>query len=234
MRLMNIDIHLEGTWHACAEIALRDATQSSRYGGMTLRYEPGYALKNLLARDFRAVGVRHAMDMAVHPFSTWPSFLIDLLPQGAARKRLERSSPAGITDWELLECGAVNPAGNLRVRPAVALVPRAHRGFALEKMIERGDAFVDYAYEVGATVAGATDTQGEAPKFWVAQDAQGRWHPDNGQPGAPARRYALLKFPVPEAGARAVDILRHEAAYQKIARVLGLRVTAELPEFIGG
>jgi serine/threonine-protein kinase HipA len=101
-------------------------------------------------------------------------------------------------------------------------------------MIERGDAFVDYAYEIGATVAGATDTQGEAPKFWVAQDTQGRWHPDSGQLGADVRRYALLKFPVPEAGARAVDILRHEAAYQKVARTMGVRVTAELPEFIDG
>ena len=147
---------------------------------------------------------------------------------------MERGWPAGLTDWELLERGVVNPAGNLRVRPAAALVPRAHPGFALEEMIERGDAFVDYAYEVGATVAGATDTQGEAPKFWVVQDAQGRWHPDSGQLGAQARRYALLKFPLPEAGARAVDILRHEAAYQKVARVMGLRVTAEPPVFING
>jgi serine/threonine-protein kinase HipA len=231
---MNIDIHLDGAWQACAEIALRDATQSSRYGPMTLRYEPDYAIRNLHARDFRAVGVRSAVDMAIHPFSAWPSFLIDLLPQGAARKRIERGSPAGLTDWELLERGAVNPVGNLRVRPAVALDSRTHPGFALQEMVERGDAFVDYAYQVGATVAGATDTQGEAPKFWVAQDAQGRWHPDSGQLGAQARRYALLKFPVPEAGARAVDILRHEAAYQKVARVMGLRVTAELPVFVDG
>jgi len=84
----------------------------------------------------------------------------------------------------LLERGAANPAGNLRVHPPRASAFRAHPGFALEQMIERGDAFIDYAYEVGATVAGSTDTQGEAPKFWVAQDLQGRWHPDNGQLGA--------------------------------------------------
>ena len=86
---------------------------------MTLRYEPDYALKNLHARDFRAVGVRSAVDMAVHPFSAWPSFLIDLLPQGAARKRIERGSPAGLTDWELLVRGAVpGPNGGLiTVRP---------------------------------------------------------------------------------------------------------------------
>jgi serine/threonine-protein kinase HipA len=140
----------------------------------------------------------------------------------------------GLTDWELLERGAVNPAGNLRVRRPRADAPRAHGGFALDEMIQRGDGFVDYAYDVGATVAGSTDTQGEAPKFWVAQDGHGRWHPDNGQLGANVRRYALLKFPLPEAGARAVDILRHEAAYQKVAHAMNVRVTPELPEFIDG
>jgi serine/threonine-protein kinase HipA len=231
---MNLDIHLDGKWHPCAEIELRDAAQSSRYSPMTMRYEVGYALKHLGANDFRAVGVRSRVDMAVHPFSAWPSFLIDLLPQGAARGRLERGLPAGLTDWELLERGAANPAGNLRVRPAAELVTRIHPGFDLEQMIERGDAFVDYAYEIGATVAGATDTQGEAPKFWVVQDAQGRWHPDNGQLGVTACRYALLKFPVPEAGARATDILRHEASYQRVARAMGLRVTEEPPVFRNG
>jgi serine/threonine-protein kinase HipA len=231
---MNIDIHLEGAWWPCAEIALRDAARPHRYGPMTLRYEPDYALRHLHSKNLRAVSVRSPVDLAVHTFAAWPSFLIDLVPQGAARKRLERASPAGLTDWELLERGAVNPAGNLRVRRPHASAPRAHLGFTLDEMIERGDAFVDYAYEVGATVAGCTDTQGEAPKFWVAQDTQGRWHPDNGQLGTDVRRYALLKFPVPEAGARALDILRNEAAYQKVARAMNVRVTPDLPEFIDG
>ncbi len=38
-------------------------------------------------------------------------------------------------------------------------------------MVSRGDSFIEYAHEVGATVAGATDTQGEAPKFWVVEAA---------------------------------------------------------------
>jgi serine/threonine-protein kinase HipA len=100
-------------------------------------------------------------------------------------------------------------------------------------MAARGDAFVDQAHELGATVAGATDTLGEAPKFWVVEDAQGRWHPDTGALAFAPRRYALLKFPVPEAGPRALDILRHEAAYQRVAQQLGMRVTESLPEVVG-
>jgi serine/threonine-protein kinase HipA len=231
---MKIDIHIDGAWHACAEITLRDPAARSRNGPVTLRYDADYAIRHLHARDIRALGVRSPVDFAVHPFAAWPSFLIDLLPQGAARKRLERASPVGLSDWEMLARGAINPAGNLRVHPARTTVSSPHPGFLLEEMIERGDAFVDYANEVGATVAGATDSQGEAPKFWVVQDKQGNWHPDAGQLAADVRRHALLKFPVPDAGPRAVDILRHEAAYQRVAQRMGLRVTPELPQFIDG
>lgn len=65
-------------------------------------------------------------------------------------------------------------ACSLCVRPWIC-------GFALKEMIERGDAFVDYAVECGAAVDGATDTQGDAPKFWVVEDEHGRWHPDSGE-----------------------------------------------------
>jgi serine/threonine-protein kinase HipA len=101
-------------------------------------------------------------------------------------------------------------------------------------MVSRGDEFVDYAHELGATVAGATDTQGEAPKFWVVEDENGRWHPDSGALGFAVRRYMLLKFPVPEAGNSAREILQHEALYQRVSQILGLRVTRRLPEFIDG
>jgi hypothetical protein len=37
-------------------------------------------------------------------------------------------------------------------------------------MLDRGDSFIDHAHAVGATVAGATDTQGEAPKFWAMRE----------------------------------------------------------------
>src|SRR5690606_17608031 len=79
-----------------------------------------------------------------------------------------------------------------------------------------------------------TDTQGEAPKFWVVQDAGGQWYPDDGNCDAFANKFALLKFPVPEAGLNAERILRHEAAFQRVARRVGLRTTDELPEFVDG
>lgn len=231
---MDLDIHLNGAWRRAATVTLRDPTQASRRGGIHLRYEPDYAIEHLDAFDHRALTVRAPVDLGLKALPHWPSFLIDLLPQGAARRRLERLASSGLTEWALLERGAINPVGNLRVRPREEIAPRAHPGFELREMVERGDAFIDYAREVGATVAGATDTQGDAPKFWIAQDEHGRWHPDGGSLGVLARHHALLKFPVPEAGPRAEDILRHEAAYQRVAARLGMRVTQNLPEFISG
>lgn len=232
---MKLEVHLKGAWHPCATVTLEDPLSTSRRGRLAVRYEAEYAIEHLGARDLRALTVRAPVDLSIRTLPHWPSFLIDLLPQGAARKRLERLDPGALSEWALLERGGINPVGNLRVRHEPRSRPaRQHPGFDLKEMTSRGDAFIDYANEVGATVAGATDTQGDAPKFWIVQDAQGRWHPDNGDVGSIARRFALLKFPVPEAGPRAELILRHEAAYQRIARALGLRVTQMPSEFVDG
>ena len=231
---MDFEIYLGGRWHRCATVELLDEAQNSRNGPVRLQYEADYAINHLGARDHKALTVLAPVDLRTRDLPHWPSFLIDLLPQGAARKRLERVSNGPRSDWSLLGLGAVNPVGNLRVRPPEGRVHREHPGFELRDMVSRGDEFVDYAHELGATVAGATDTQGEAPKFWVVEDENGRWHPDSGALGFAVKRYMLLKFPVPEAGESAREILQHEALYQRIAQALGLRVTRQLPEFIDG
>lgn len=231
---MDLDIHLEGRWHPCASLDLLDGEAQSRLGRVRLQYEADYAVEHLGAIDYRALTVRAPVDLGTRQLAHWPSFLIDLIPQGAARKRVERANSGALSDWALLGLGAINPVGNLRVRPRESRVQRKHAGFELQEMVARGDSFVDHAHELGATVAGATDTQGEAPKFWVVEDERGRWHPDSGALDFPVRRYVLLKFPVPEAGERAREILQHEALYQRVAMHMGLRVTQHQPEFVDG
>jgi len=76
--------------------------------------------------------------------------------------------------------------------------------------------------------------QGESPKFWIIETAEGRWLPDDGRQGTIAVRHALLKFPAPQAGVHATDMLRHEAAYQRVARRSGLSVGSVLPHFAAG
>lgn len=227
---MHIDIYIDGAWRQCAELS----GDGDRQQPVQLTYAADYAVEHLFARDLRAVSTRLPVDLSTRQYTTWPAFLIDLLSQGAARRRLERAAGVVLSDWDVLQRGAANPVGNLRV---VGEAPRPvlpHRPFSLREMTKRGDEFLEYAAGMGAAVTGATDTQGEAPKFWVVQDANGQWYPDDGNCDGFAQKFALLKFPVPEAGINAERILRHEALFQRVAQRIGLRTTKELPEFVDG
>ncbi len=75
---------------------------------------------------------------------------------------------------------------------------------------------------------------GEAPKFWAVETEDGRWLPDDGRWGERAQRHVLMKFPDPAAGPQAREILRLEAAYQRVAQRLGCYVAAELPQYVDG
>lgn len=228
---MRIEAYLEGVWRHCADLT---GEPGNRQRAVRLSYAVDHAAEHLFARDLRAVSVRLPVDFGERQYSLWPAFLIDLLPQGAARRRLERAAGGELTEWDLLQRGAFNPVGNLRVIPDVTPPTLEHRPFTLEEMTRRGDEFLEYAAGVGAAVTGATDTQGEAPKFWIVQDAHGQWYPDDGNCDAFAVKHALLKFPVPEAGLHAQRILRNEAAYQRVAQRLGIRTTNELPQYADG
>lgn len=228
---MWLELYLDGIWRRCAELS---GMEGDRQQPVQLTYLVDYAVEQLFARDLRALSTRLPVDMGTRTYSTWPAFLIDLLPQGAARRRLERAAGVQLSDWAVLQRGAINPVGNVRIVADTPAPVLSHRPFSLREMTRRGDEFLEYAAGTGAAVTGATDTQGEAPKFWVVQDASGQWYPDDGNCDAFANKFALLKFPVPEAGAHAERILRHEALFQRVARRVGLRTTQELPEFVDG
>ena len=87
---MELDIHLNGAWHSCARATLLNPDRGMRRDGVRLQYEGEYAAEHFLARDHRALTVRVPVDFGVRTLPHWPSFLIDLLPQGAARRRIER------------------------------------------------------------------------------------------------------------------------------------------------
>lgn len=228
---MRIEAYIGGRWQHCADLIGDDGNRGTP---VRLTYATEYAAAHLFANDYRALSVRLPVDFGDRAFQVWPAFLIDLLPQGAARRRVERAAGGALTEWQLLMRGALNPVGNLRVIPDELPPTREHRPFTLDEMTRRGDEFLDYAAGAGAAVTGASDTQGEAPKFWVVQDKDGNWYPDDGACDEFAVKYALLKFPVAEAGPNAQRILENEAAYQRVANRLGIRTTEELPQFMNG
>jgi len=121
----DLDIHLAGRWRPCATIEPL-ATANTRRGPVRLRYEIDYATDYPNARDIHALTVRAPVDLRLLSLPHWPSFLIDLLPQGAARRRIERNADQALTEWALLERGAINPVGNLRIRPNTERIQPPH------------------------------------------------------------------------------------------------------------
>lgn len=221
-----IEIYLGGRW-VTAGFFEPDPAGISRGigGGGRFDYDIDYAVSHLGGGIPFQVGCRYPVDFEFHREPRWPAFLLDLLPSGAGRRvwlrRLDLRDGEG-GDWPLLLHAAGNPPGNLRIAEA-ALEPRpGHRGFEREEIVTRHEDFIEYAERHGAIVAGATDVQGEAPKFLLAQDSRGRWHADGALCDQEASHFWLVKFP---RGRTEADraVLRNEAPYYEVARRCGVR-----------
>lgn len=241
-----IEIYREGRWQQAAVISSIDVA-AGHNGVSRLEYCLDYAAQHIGEREASAAGVscRYPVDFDLHDDSTWPAFLLDILPSGAGRnhwlKRLDLKD-ADSADWPLLLNGAASPPGNLRVREAVearridinvpkadgVIVPLAnHPGFELEEIYKRQEYFIEYAYQNGAQTAGSSDVQGVAPKFLMVKDRHGKWHAEGALDDADVASHWLIKFP---RGNTAADrqVLCLEAKYMRLAKFLGLKVYADL------
>jgi serine/threonine-protein kinase HipA len=228
--IATIQIFRNGRWRTAATF-----TPDSRKaalgiaGGGQLEYDIDYAVAHQ-AEDAARVALAYPVTFELHSGSRWPAFLLDLMPTGAGRRvwlrrlALRDGAPA---DWDLLVRGAGNPPGNLRIAEAVIPPAESHPGFTREEVIEKHADFIEYAEARGAVVAGATDVQGDAPKFLLVRDRNRRWHPDGALTDAEVLDCWLVKFP---RGKSEPDrtVLRNEAPYLEVARRFGLRVGAPL------
>jgi len=228
-----IEIFIGGVWRPAAEVRLR-SDQDLRKGYLAptrLQYDLDYSIDFLGSHGAAALSCRYPVNFERHDLDTWPAFLLDLLPSGAARRyflgNLEQHN-GPTADWPLLLIGAGNAPGNLRVAEAIGpSLNDAHFGFDYAEVVDRGEAFIDYARAHGAPVAGSSGAQGDAPKFLLTQDHSGRWHADGSLPDQRAARHWLVKFP---RGKTPSDraVLRNEAAYLAVAKEMGIEVH-ELP-----
>lgn len=172
-----------------------------------------------------------------------PSFVYDLVPQGRGRRFLVDA--LGLADSDslvmpLVEAGAFNPIGRLRLDTALAfyrdqakLDPAATRteGLSLEDIKQRTDEFLEHISLHSMLAAGTTGVQGVAPKFLLTTNRDGRWFADLALADADASEHWLVKLPRGKSDAdRAV--LRNEAAYLRLAAKAGLRTHIE-PMLIG-
>ena len=226
----DIEIFLDGAWRRAAVFELTSEAEAAKgiQGAGFLEYDADYAADHLDAAGIEAISCRYPVNFEFHRRSSWPAFLLDILPAGANRGHFLRAmnmADGPEADWPLLLEGGGNPPGNLRIAQAAPPEPGdfRHAGFPLEDVLERGPDFIEYARANNAPVAGSSGAQGEAPKFLLTRDRRDRWHADGALPDERAARHWLVKFP---RGKKPLDrdILRNEAAYYRVARAVGLHV----------
>lgn len=225
------EVHVAGRWRTAAELHVDDTRAGTR-SKTRLEYDLDYLDEQkdgLGAVDLRAVSCRHPVGYEEASLDTWPAFVLDILPSGAARRWWETTlglPNLARSDWELLLRGGGNPPGNVRVAEAAAELrpPAEHAGFARDDVLSRGADFIEYAHANGAYVAGGTGAGGDAPKLLLREDEDGRLHADGALADERTRHAWLVKFP---RSPRAADrlVLEAEAPYYGVAKRLGARVS---------
>lgn len=229
---VTIELYNDYRWHTVGRFSPDERTLGQGIAGSgVFEYDIDYTVERLDNRPQWRAGLNYPISFELFRGERWPAFLLDIIPAGAGRRvwlrRLEQQDNAA-ADWELLRRGSGNPPGNMRVAEAVITPPaRRHPGFSRDEIVAKHADFIEYAEQMGAVVTGATDVQGDAPKFLVCRDRNLRWHPDGALADNEVFDCWLVKFPRGRSEADRT-VLRNEAPYLKVARRFGLRVGAPL------
>ena len=219
-------IFIDDQWIDCATLAVQQGKRS----GSVFEYDLDYAFSDTL----EPVSLRFPVDANHHTLIHWPPFFYDLIPQGPGRTFLlgELNLVDGPgADFPLVRAGAFNPIGRVRVAEAVEYFEQhiqrhdargMDRGFTLDEIVARGDAFHERMMLHSMLAAGTTGVQGAAPKYLLTRDRQGLWHADGALPDAQAAAHFIVKRP---RGRTEADrkVLKNEAAYMQVAAAMGIR-----------
>lgn len=222
-----IEIYADGTWHEAALI------ESGGRDRCTFEYLPEYVFGDVC----QPVSLTLPVSLETRqPMDKCPPFLLDMVPQGNGRRYLTQK--LGLTDSDdlvmpLIQHGAFNPVGRLRLDTAVAYANSVreddaalHRGFTLDEIVGRKDDFIDNLAQHGMLGAGTTGLQGASAKFMLVKNTEGLWFIDSFAKESDIASHWLMKLP---RGRHETDhaILKNEAAYIKVARACGLRSHGE-------
>lgn len=227
-----IELYIDYRWQTVGRFSADKSTLGLGIAGSgVFEYDIDYTVDRLDGPPQWRAGLNYPVSFELFRSERWPAFLLDIMPSGAGRRvwlrRLERQDSAS-ADWELLCRGSGNSPGNMRIAEAVLTLPeQRHPGFSRDEIVARHADFIEYAEQMGAVVTGATDVQGDAPKFLVCRDRNQRWHPDGSLPDNEVLDCWLVKFPRGRSDADRT-VLRNEAPYLEVARRFGLRVAQPL------
>lgn len=175
-----------------------------------------------------SVSVRQRLNWGTVDGKGYPPFVLDIIPAGAAKKSLKRrfegEKPEGVElDLFLLKRCTPAPIGHMRVKESFEQLDSSRPvAFPRNDVIQRTNTFLEYAYEQGAAIGGATGAQGEAPKLLMSEDQDGGLHADAMLPDTEARKHWLIKFARNQVTERDKNILRAEYQYYRAIAELGL------------
>ncbi len=238
MRL-TLQTHFYGQWHHAATLELKDDTAGYQ-GASIVDYDLDYFVTVASAefaggktvRDHRALSVRYPVDLENRYSRSWPPFLLDLMPQGHARRKLAEhlslAEGSRASDLPLLLRSATGGIGNIRIKEAAEAETERLRGVERQgvteaEILERSDRFMEVADRFGMLASGSSGLQGEWPKVSMTQANDGLYYPDSFVTDDEAVRHVIVKL---VRSNEPVDrlILEGEAHYSRIAQEIGLNV----------
>ena len=237
--LLDIEIFVDGEWHVAANMELHQP-DAGFAGPVTVDYDPQYFVDHASidysegrpVRDIRALSVRMPVDLATRYSEKWPPFLLDLMPQGHARRQLALAmgleETSRTADVPLLLRAGGNTIGNIRIAQAEReerdrLSVATPLGVTWREMLDRTDRFMEIFDRFMTIASGSSGLQGEWPKVAMTQATDGLYYPDPLVPDDEATDHVIVKL-LRSNKATDRDILQLEGAYSTVAAHLGLNV----------
>lgn len=218
---LTVQVFADGVWQDAYSLKFQDPLHP-REGTCITGYLTPFYVNNLEYEGSfleTSVSVVHRLDMNVGTSQGYPAFLLDIIPSGAAfrslKKRFAARKPDDIAiDLFLLERCTPSPIGHMRIKQSLPYLDEgAPMGFTRKEVAERNTDFLEYAYEQGAAIGGATGAGGEAPKLLLAENHNGLMFAEATLSAEQTKRHWFVKFPRNRAAAIDKDILRAEYEY---------------------
>ncbi|MHC6228114.1 type II toxin-antitoxin system HipA family toxin [Pseudomonas sp. X10] len=234
MYLLTLQLYAQGRWQDVMSMGFSQPENGFR-SPCEIAYKSTYIRDNLDAYQSAfamAVSVRLPVDFDIVLLKQAPAFLHDIAPSGAAKRfllrHIGREKPEGLSDdMFLLQRCTPAPIGNLRIKESVEVLATGEpMGFTRQDVVIRDQRFLEYAYEQGAAIGGATGAGGEAPKLLLTQGRDGLLYPDAVLEDTQATCHWFVKFARNQALSNDQDILRAEFLYYKALQHLGIDTVA--------
>ena len=234
MLSLTVQIYSKGNWHDAMQLTFDDPAKGLE-SRCSFGYDQRYLVEHLeqIATPF-AVAVSARLGLQWEGWRTQgaPAFLHDIAPAGAGKRflmaHIGQDKPDDIhAELFLLMRSTPAPIGHMRIKESVAEPQdRQPMGFARQEVIQRDHRFLEYAYEQGAAIGGATGAGGEAPKLLLTEDHAGLLFPDAVLEDSQVRQHWFVKFARNKGTALDQDILRSEYHYYRALQTLGMDTVA--------